>query len=193
MRFIVLDGPLGSGKATHSKLIRDRYLAKGEKVILRSHPTEDGKYGVKAKNALLKTGPLNKIKGSIYYTIDFIQSTQTFYGGVDTVIFSRYLMDLAYLPMPLAKIMYWIFTAFLPVSEYMFFLDLTPEESLKRMSGQEDQEEMFEILENLIKIRGKALELTKEWYVIDTSGTIEEVQNEIVKILDKLDSHASNL
>ncbi|AEG18880.1 nucleoside/nucleotide kinase family protein [Methanobacterium paludis] len=188
MRFIVLDGPLGSGKATHSKLIRDKYLAKGEKVILRSHPSQDGKYGIKAKNALIKTGPLNKIKAPIYYTLDFIQSAQTYYGGVDTVIFVRYLMNLAYLPMPLAKIMYWIFTAFLPVSEYMFFLDLTPEESMKRMSGQEDQEEMFKMLEDLIKVRGKALELANEWHVINTSGTIEEVQNEIDEIIERLDS-----
>jgi len=86
--------------------------------------------------------------------------------------------------------MYWIFTAFLPVSEYMFFLDLTPEESMKRMSGQEDQEEMFKMLEDLIKVRGKALELANEWHVIDTSGTIEEVQNEIDEIIERLDGRA---
>ena len=68
----------------------------------------------------------------------------------------------------------------------MFFLDLTPEESLHRMEDR-DAEEMFENLEDLMKVRRKALSLTKGWHVIDTSGTIEEVQAKIDSVLEGLE------
>ncbi|KAF5066270.1 thymidylate kinase [Methanobacterium aggregans] len=186
MRFIVVDGLDGSGKTTHAKLIRNRYLEKGQKVVLRSHPSDNTKYGEKTKKALLGRGKWNKTKASLYYALDVISSVQTGYGGVETLIFVRYLMGVAYLPLPLAKILYWVLTAFLPTSKYMFFLDLTPEESLHRMEDR-DAEEMFENLEDLMKVRRKALSLTKDWNIIDTSGTIEEVQEKINKVLDRLD------
>ena len=188
MRFIIIDGPEGAGKTTHANLIRERYLKKGEKVVIRKHPLDDTKYGKKAQKALLKKGKLSRIIGSIYYSIDFVQSAQRYYGGVDTVIFIRYLMGLTFLPLILAKIVYWIITAFLPVTDYMFFLDLTPEESLKRISGEEDQEAMFKDLEGLMKSRGKALQLAGDWHVIKVNQDVSEVQMDIEAVLDDLDS-----
>ena len=41
MRFIVIDGLDGSGKDTHANLIRERYISKGDTVILRTHPSND--------------------------------------------------------------------------------------------------------------------------------------------------------
>ena len=49
MRFIIIDGLDGSGKDTHANLISERYLSKGETVILRTHPSDDNfmEYGLK--------------------------------------------------------------------------------------------------------------------------------------------------
>ena len=47
MRFVVIDGLDGAGKDTHANLIKDKYDSKGEKVIIRSHPESDNKYGRK--------------------------------------------------------------------------------------------------------------------------------------------------
>ena len=69
MRFIVIDGLDGSGKTTHAELIQKKYLEKGQKVVLRSHPSDDTKYGQKAKKALLGRGKWNKIKATIYYAM----------------------------------------------------------------------------------------------------------------------------
>ncbi len=187
MRFIIIDGLDGSGKSTQAKLIEKKYLSIGESVILREHPSNDNSYGIKAKKALLGRGKLNKIKASAYYAFDVIRSVKKYNGEAENVIMVRYLMGVAYLPLPLAKILYKFFTLVLPTSEYMFFLDLEPEISLKRMSQRNDQE-MFENLEDLIKVRQKAIELTPGWYVINTSGTIDEVQENINSILNKLDS-----
>jgi len=95
-------------------------------------------------------------------------------------------MGIAYLPLPLAKFLYWFFTMVLPTSDYMFFLDLEPEKSLKRMSRR-NEEEMFENKDSLIRVRKRAIELAQGWHVINTLGTIEEVKHKINAILDEMD------
>ena len=95
-------------------------------------------------------------------------------------------MGVTYLPLKLAKVFYFVLEAILPTSHYMFFLDVTPEESLRRVSTREETE-MFENLEDLKKVRFKALKFTKGWYVVNSCGTIENVQKQIDIILDDLD------
>ncbi|EKF84657.1 thymidylate kinase [Methanobacterium formicicum] len=186
MRFIIIDGLDGSGKSTQARLIQDKYLSKGESVILREHPSLDNSYGQKAKKALLGRGKINKIKASTYYAMDVIRSVKKYDGKADNVIMVRYLMGVAYLPLPLARLLYWFFTLILPTSGYMFFLDLEPDESLQRMSTRND-EEMFENRDDLIKVRKKALQLAHNWHIINTAGSIEEVKEDIHTILDDLD------
>lgn len=182
MRFIVIDGLDGAGKDTHAQMIKKKYLDAGQSVILRSHPEKDNFYGRKAKKALLGKGKINKLSASIYYAFDVIRSVQLYYGKADNLIFVRYLFGVAYLPLPLAKLLYKFFSVILPTSNYMVFLDLQPEEALKRISQRDDQE-MFENLEDLFKVREKVLELAKDWKVINTSGSISQVQEEIDEFL----------
>ena len=187
MRFIVVDGLDGAGKDTQAKKIMERYKAVGEKVILRSHPEGDNKYGRKAKEALLGKGKKNHLKASVYYALDVICSIRKYYGKSDTFIVVRYLVGVAYLPFPIAKILYKFFETFLPTSRYMFFLDVEPEKSLSRMENRKEKE-MFESLEELRKVREKALKLVKGyWYIIDANRSIEETYKEIEVILDELD------
>ena len=182
MRFIIIDGLDGAGKDTHAELIRKRYLEKGDSVILRSHPEEDNSFGRKAKNSLLGKGKLNYIKASIYYALDVIRSVRMYAGKGDTLILVRYLMGVAYLPLPLAKLFYKFFSTILPTSDYMFFLDVEPQESLNRISKR-NEKEMFENLDDLIKVREKALKLVNNWNIINTGYSIEHVQKQIEKIL----------
>ena len=186
MRFIVVDGLDGAGKDTQAKKIMERYEAVGEKVIMRSHPESDNKYGRKAKEALLGKGKKNHLKASVYYALDVIRSIRKYYGKSDTFIVVRYLVGVAYLPFPVAKILYKFFETFLPTSCYMFFLDVEPENSLKRIQGRKEKE-MFESMEELRKVREKALKLVKGWHIIDTNRSIEETYEEIEAILDELD------
>ena len=160
---------------------------KGEKVILREHPSNDNSYGLEAKKALLGRGKVNKIKAALYYALDVIRSVRLYKEGDKTLIMVRYLMGVTYLPLPLAQLLYRIFTTVLPTSDYMFFLDLEPEEAFKRLSEREE-EEMFENLEDLTQVRNKALQLVKDWHIINTEGSIEAVQQRIDLILEDLDS-----
>ena len=62
MRYIIVDGLDGSGKDTHANLIMEKYLSKGENVIVRTHPSNDNPYGIKAKKALLGKGKIKDKK-----------------------------------------------------------------------------------------------------------------------------------
>jgi len=186
MRFIIIDGLDGSGKDTHANLIHERYQSKGDSVILRTHPSNDNIYGVRAKNALLKHGKINHILASMFYAMDVIRSVRIYYGKGESIIMVRYLMGVAYLPFPIARLLYSFFRMVLPTSDYMFFLDVEPDELLKRLLRR-NEHEMFENLNDLIKVRGKALELAKDWNIINTGNSIEQAQIEINKILDNLD------
>ena len=190
MRFIIIDGLDGSGKDTHANLIHERYQSKGDSVILRTHPSNDNFYGLKAKNALLRQGKINHIMASVYYALDVIRSVRIYHNKADTVIMVRYLMGVAYLPFPIGRILYNFFSLVLPTSKYMFFLDVEPDELLKRLLKR-NEHEMFENLNDLIKVRGKALQLANGWHIINTGNSIQEAQFEINKVLDNIDIELS--
>ena len=190
MRLIIVDGLDGVGKDTQAQLIKTRYERKGERIVLRPHPSVDNYFGKKAKAALLGKGKIKKLEASIFYMMDILRSIRKYYRkkDVDTLIMVRYLVGTAYLPFGLAKIAYRFFENFVPVSEYMFFLDATPDEMSKRIEARKEKE-MFETLEELKKVRDKALFLVRNWYIIDASGTIEDTFNRIEKVLIKLDKN----
>ena len=62
----------------------------------------------------------------------------------------------------------------------MFFLDVTPEESLRRIKSRNEEEEMFENLDALRKARSKTSKVTYEWNVIPADDSAEIVSNKIV-------------
>jgi len=188
MRLIIVDGLDAVGKDTHAKLIYDRYKKIENNVIIRSHPSNDNYFGKKAKNALLKKGKINKLRASIFYMLDVLRSVRKYY-RVDsdgTLIMVRYLLGTAYLPKRLASFAYRFFSNFVPISNYMFLLDASPEELYSRVE-QRDFKEIFETLDELKKVRDKVLMLTRDWHVVDTKGSVDDTYNQIKLILDELD------
>jgi len=190
MRLIIVDGLDGVGKDTQARLIKTRYEKKGEKVIIRTHPSTDNYFGKKAKKALLGTGKIKKLEASIFYMLDVLRSIRKYYRkkDIDTLIMVRYLVGTAYLPFRLAKLAYRYFEHFVPVSKYMFFLDATPGQLSKRIKMRKEKE-MFETIEELKKVRVKALFLVKNWNIINASGGIDDTFLQIEKILTELDKN----
>ena len=188
MRLIIVDGVDGVGKDTHAFLIRERYEQNGEKVIIRSHPESDNYFGVKAKKALLGQGKINRLKASIFYAFDVLRSIRLYYRKPqqNTLILVRYLMGIAYLPKVSGRIAYKVFEKLVPTSSYMFFLDATPEVLLERIKHRKEKE-MFETYDALVRVRKKALDLAKGWYIIDTSEPIKDTYAKIENVLNKLD------
>jgi dTMP kinase len=189
MRFIVVDGLDGSGKDTHASLIKQRYEKMGERVVVRSHPESDNFFGRKAKKALLGVGKVNKLKAAVFYMFDVLRSIRKFYHrkDIDTLIMVRYLIGTAYLPGKLASIGYRFFLGFVPTSSYMFFLDAPPDMLLERFRDREHKE-MFENLDDLVRVREKAIGLVHDWHIVDGSGSVDETFSRVESILNLLDS-----
>ncbi len=68
----------------------------------------------------------------------------------------------------------------LPTSDTMFFLDVDPEESLRRISSRDEEIEMFENIESLTKNRENSKKFTYNWNVIDGNQSIEEINRQII-------------
>lgn len=180
-KFIVIDGLDGSGKDTQVKLLAEMYEKQGKNVVVRSHPSMDNKYGIKSKEALLKTGKINHLKATVYFGLDAIRSIRKYYNNdnIDVLIFSRYIMSVVYLPNVINIIIYKFVSFVLPTSDYMFFLDVSPEESLKRIDNCSEETEMFENMEELEKARIKSKKVTYDWNIINADNSIAEVNNKI--------------
>jgi dTMP kinase len=181
-KFIVIDGLDGSGKDTQVNLLAEKYEKMGRKVTVRSHPCCDNKFGRKSKQALLKEGKINHIKATIYFGLDAIRSVHMFYYNKDTdvLIFSRYILAVMYLPNVVNTVVYKIVAFVLPTSDCMFFLDVTPEESLRRMDSRDEETEMFENMEALTKNRLRSQKFTYNWNVVPGDDSADVISQKII-------------
>ena len=175
MRFLAIDGLDGSGKDTQALFLKDYLEKQSREVVLRVHPSQDNLLGRISKKALLRGGKAGRIVATLFYGFDVVRSVLLFCRGDRTVIFVRYTMACAYLPRILIKPVYGIVSRTLPHSRNMFFLDVTPEEALRRVRERGDLMEMFETLPSMEKARSRAMWITGDWKVVDGNGTREEV------------------
>ena len=183
-KFIVIDGLDGSGKDTQVKLIAEMYEKQGRNVVVRSHPCNDNKFGKKSKAALLKEGKYYHIKATVYFGLDAIRSVVKYShnDNIDVLIFSRYILAVMYLPNIVNTIVYKIVAFILPTSDCMFFLDITPEESLRRIGLRDEDREMFENIDSLRENRLKSQKFTYNWHVISGDDPPDVISK---KIMDK--------
>ena len=80
----------------------------------------------------------------------------------------------------------------LPVSEYFFYLDVSPEKLVERVQKRNEKEEMFENYESFVKVRQKAEPVLYNWHVIPADDSPDEIFERIETILDDLDSKLLN-
>lgn len=182
MHFIVIDGLDASGKSTQAKLLSSFLKERGRTVFLRMHPANDNFFGIRAKYFLQQKGKSAHFNAAIFYMCDVIRSVIIYsWRRYDCMIFVRYLMGTAYLPKPLERIAYHFFATIVPTSSFMFFLDVSPAEAHRRVSLRELELEMFESLEELQKIRQKALSLAleDEWIIVNADRAINQIQEDI--------------
>jgi len=184
--FIVIDGLDASGKSTQAFKLYNFLKNHGKTVYLRFHPSNDNFFGVKAKQFLYSKGKSAHFATAFFYMLDVIRSIMLYsWRKYDYVIFVRYLMGTAYLPSPLHRIAYRFFASIVPTSNLMFFLDVNPEEAYRRIQQERKKREMFESLEELKRIRRKALSLASidKWTIINTNKPVKSIEKEIRKSL----------
>ncbi|MHA2074103.1 MAG: thymidylate kinase [Candidatus Hodarchaeales archaeon] len=192
-KFIVVDGGDGSGKDTQAKFIAQYYLERGYNVRIRSHPATDNIFGRISKKALEEGGKKGYLMAAVFYAADAIRSIVKYYRHLDNevVIFSRYLLGVCYLPSMFVLFGYNLFATFLPTSKYSFYLDVTPEIALERISGRAEKAEMFETLPRLRKMQRKMRFVAhkKKWLVINGDRFPSKVWYQIRRNLKQLDSN----
>jgi len=184
--FIVIDGLDASGKSTQAVKLYNFLKNHGKTVYLRFHPSNDNFFGVKAKQFLYLKGKSAHFAAAFFYMLDVIRSILLYsWRKYDYVIFVRYLMGTAYLPSPLHRVAYHFFASLVPTSNLMFFLDVNPEEAYRRIRQERKRREMFESLEELKRIRRKALSLVLigNWTIIDGNKPVKDVEKGIRKSL----------
>ena len=186
MTLVVIDGLDASGKSTQALRLLEFLAARGKTVCLRFHPSADNFFGIKAKQFLYSKGSSAHFASALFYMVDVIRSILLYsWQRYDYVIFVRYLMGTAYLPPPLHRIAYHFFALLVPKSDAMFFLDTKPQEAYDRIRRTRKNQEMFESVDELTKVRAKGLTLAliDDWAIIDADRSIEEVGAEIRKLL----------
>lgn len=177
---MVVDGLDGCGKDTHAERISEFFRARGEEVVLRTHPS-GGFCGRQSKRALQRSGRVARVVATMFYTADVLMSVRAYNRQREgTVIFVRYLLGTAYLPRRLAPTAYRLFRKSLPFPDMAIFIDIRPEVALRRIEQRDLKREMFETIEKLSEVRSVAkLIVDDEWTVIDNSedgeGPFEEV------------------
>jgi dTMP kinase len=184
--FVVIDGLDASGKSTQGINLYRHLIRSGRTAFLRVHPSDDNLFGSEARRFLYSKGKSAHFASALFYMFDVIRSILLYsWRRYDYVVFVRYLLGTAYLPTPLDKIGYHFFASIVPTSNYMFFLDVRPEEANNRIRRVRSRTEMFESLENLKKIRRKAQSLvsTSKWRIIDGDKPQRDVERAIADTL----------
>jgi len=183
---VIIDGLDGSGKSTQAHLLLKILKRQHKTVCLRIHPETDNCFGRKARAFLFAKGKSAHFASALFYMLDVLRSILLFsWRRVDYVILVRYLMGTAYLPSPLHTIGYLFFSALVPKSVYMYFLDVTPEVALSRVK-ERGETEMFETYSALKKVRVKALALTRfdTWLIVDSNQVIDQVAYVLKKVVN---------
>jgi len=186
LTFIVIDGLDASGKSTQALNLYRHLVKKGKTVYLRFHPSNDNFFGIRAKHFLYMKGKSAHFASALFYMFDVIRSILLYsWRKYDYVIFVRYLMGTAYLPYPLHRIAYYFFILTVPTSDFMFFLDIKPDEAYRRIKEAREKREMFENIEELEKVRLKALSLalTGKWKIIDANKSKEKIEEAIAHLI----------
>lgn len=185
---VVIDGLDASGKSTQAIRLYNFLKGFGKTVYLRLHPSRDNFFGVKAKQFLYLKGKNAHFAAALFYMLDVVRSILLYsWRKYDYIIFVRYLMGTAYLPSPLHIIAYHFFAFIVPTSRLMFFLDVSPKEAYRRIEKTREKREMFESLEQLERIRHKALYLasTNNWIIINANKPIKEIEKAIKNYCSK--------
>jgi dTMP kinase len=183
---VIIDGLDASGKDTQAKILVESLQDAGKSVFLRVHPAGDNLFGSKAKRFLYLRGKSAHFASALFYMLDVLRSVMLFsWRDYDYVVFVRYLMGTAYLPPPLHTVAYRFFALVVPTSDFMFFLDVSPEEAERRIRQTRRKVEMFENLAELKCVRMKALSLafTGGWRVLNANKPEKDVAHIIAEAL----------
>jgi dTMP kinase len=192
--FIVLEGIDGSGKSTQAKLLFEYIKSKDKKVILTVEPTNDTPIGKLIRSILQHEWKTNLTALELLFCADradHVEKINAWQKEGNIVISDRYFFStISYVEGVKNKELsdyFELINKVFPTPDLSIFVDLSPDEAIKRISASGKKFELFEKKDSLTKIRNSYLRLSKLYpnvHVIDGNGTQEEVFERIKKVLN---------
>lgn len=200
--FIALEGIDGSGKSTQCRLLSEYLNQKGQKVHTTCEPTDSpagklirqifkGEWETDHRviGGLFVADRLDHILNKNYGMLQFMENG--YHMISDRYYLSSYAYQGVHMPMD------WVFQANAMSVELLkphmhIFIDVEPEESMKRINAGRDHKEMYETLENLKRVREAyflafdKLNTTENIVVIDGNKSPEEIASKIRIVTDSL-------
>lgn len=198
-KFIVFEGIDGAGKTTQIQLLAKRLTESGVDVDVSAEPTtnESGKALRRALSGQEKKSYCEMAAMFVLDRIGHNAEISKLVAEGKTVISDRYYYSsLAY--QGKATDYDWVRAMNINCPEIRrpdvcIYLDLTPEESLKRISNGRESVEIYENLEKLTDVRASfyyAIEdLRKDGeqiFIVDASRSLEEISDEIFNIVSSI-------
>ena len=197
-KFIVFEGIDGAGKTTQIQLLAKRLRESGVDVDVSAEPTTN-ESGKALRRALSGQDKKSYCEMAAMFVLDRIGHNYEIRELVDagkTVISDRYYYSsLAY--QGKATDYNWVRTMNIDCPDIRrpdvcIYLDLTPEESLKRISNGRESVEIYENLEKLTSVRNTFLSVIEDLraegesiYIVDANRAPDEIAREIASIVDK--------
>ena len=201
-RFIVFEGIDGAGKSTQIQLLVNRLKEQGRTVYWTAEPTESVSGGL-LRDAL---GGISKrtscelaamfVLDRIFHNVNPVNDIEKMLAdGVDVICDRYYYSSLAYQGSLIDGD--WVRDMNLNCPEIRkpdlcIFLDLTPQQSMARISKGRVTTEIYETEEQLTKVRNRFLTVIEslkgrdDVRIVNAAGTIEEIHEDICKIVDEL-------
>ena len=200
-KFIVVEGIDGAGKTTQIELLAAKLRGEGRTVCVTAEPTASVSGGL-LRDALGGISNRTTCELAALFVLDRIFHNVNPNGinamldkGIDVICDRYYYSSLAY--QGSQTDFDWVKDMNLNcpeirIPDLCIFLDLAPEESLKRISKDRTSTEIYEKLDTLQSVRDrffkvfKLLEERDNIKIIDTTGdSIEEVAAKIAKAVDQ--------
>lgn len=196
-KIIVIEGIDGAGKATQSKLIREKLEEKGKDSLIYSYPDYSSVYGKRIKDFLYKKINIKVDELFMLYLTDMIKDRDKMLSeisnGKNLIIDRFFFSTIAYQSAggfdynkgkEIVKLMG------MPVPDFTFYIDVPIETSMQRKEKQKGKMDVdkFEsnklFLENVSKYYNKLIQekfYSKYWKMIDGKLKIEEINDLIMK------------
>jgi dTMP kinase len=184
--FIVIEGIDGTGKSTQAQQLAAWLREQGREVLVDYEPTL-GVHGKKLRDSFVngRLAPEEELELFLADRREHVEQViaPALAAGKTVILDRYYFSNMAYQgaigfdPVEIRRRN----EAFAPVPDLLFILDLDVDTALSRIGGRGDTANEFEKRENLERCREIFLSLKNEPFarVIETRGTMEEVQAEI--------------
>ncbi len=198
-RFIVFEGIDGAGKTTQIELLEQFLKAEGRRVFRTAEPTESVTGGL-LRDALAGVTKRTPTELAALFTLDRIFHNvnpvngiqKMLADGVDVICDRYYYSSLAYQGSEIEGD--WVRRMNLDCPDILrpdlcIFLDLTPEESMERISRGRVTQEIYETRDRLEKVRNRFLDVleslreTERICTVNAARPIEAIHADIREIV----------